>query len=200
MPAFGSEHMDRNINRRLRLLHRLHGPWNVFSAILYPLVTLLASILIIIVAVSRSMHLITLVPLLVLSIGSMGAFVFWCFRLLMKSLNRKALLLWVGTIVCAVGVTAFAFLVLITFIYLLSPEKLRTTLFTGSKYWLFFIWASVESSQHYLYKLSFGKRDTLGYLLRQGSMDSWRLPLGGAIGIQLRKLRRQQFHKQQKVK
>lgn len=192
---------DHPHSRRRRLLLRPRIPWNVYSAILNPLVTLLASTLILYLHVSREMTLISLLPLVVLAVGSLGALIFWCCRLLMGSVARTVLLLRIGALVHAVGIAAFAFLVLVTCIGIMGPTVMGVPLQipTGSKHWVFVIWASLESSQHYLYKLSFGRVDTLGHVIRQGGMEAWRLPRGGAIGIQLRKLRRQQLRKRQRV-
>jgi len=60
---------------------------------------------------------------------------------------------------------------------------------TDSKYWIFYGWAFVEGVHHYLYKLSFGKKDTLKYVVESRNLIHINRPLGGAIGIQLKKLR-----------
>jgi hypothetical protein len=63
---------------------------------------------------------------------------------------------------------------------------------TDLKYWIFTGWAFFEGTHSYLYKLSFGKRDSLQYIVETLSFGHLFRPLGGAVGVELRKLKRRQ--------
>jgi hypothetical protein len=90
-----------------------------------------------------------------------------------------------------IGAAVLLLLFLATIVKILNLPHLGVlSLTTSSRYWVFTAWAIIEGLQHFLYKLSFGQRDTLGYVLSQGWATTWRIPLGGAIGVQLRRLRR----------
>lgn len=169
--------------------------WNIHSAILNPLVTFLASTLILLLRVSRGRDMASAVPLAALALGSLCALVFWCSRLLKGSHRERTSVIRMGDVIHAIGIVTFLSLIVATIVKIVGLAHLGVlSLPAGPRYWLFTIWAILEGLQHFLYKLSFGRRDTLGYVLTQGWAKSWKIPLGGAIGIQLRRLRQQRMH------
>jgi len=175
------------------LAHRV--PWNVTSAIVNPLATFFASIVILHLSVSRGQTLIAILPIAVLATTSLAALAFWLIRLAGSAATRARLILAVGTVTHVVGLVAFLCLLVGVGIAAVGPANLGMPLHApaaGYKYWIFVLWASLESTQHFLYKLSFGKRDTLAYVIQRGNSGAWRLPLGGAIGVELRKLREEE--------
>lgn len=157
-----------------------------------PLATLLASTVILMLTVSRGAAVLAILPVAVLATGSLCALVFWWIRLAGSAARRAPLILAVGAVTRTLGFAAFVCLLIGVGVVVVGPMPLGLPLqapAAGGKYWIFVIWASLECTQHFLYKLSFGQRDTLGHLLRRGNVRDWRLPLGGAIGVHLRKLR-----------
>jgi hypothetical protein len=169
--------------------------WNIYSAILNPLVTFLASTLILLLRVSRGRDIASVVPLAALVLGSLCALVFWCSRLLKGSHRERASVIRIGVVIHAIGIATFLSLILATIVKIVGLVNLGLfSLPASPRYWIFTIWAILEGLQHFTYKLSFGRKDTLGYVLSQEWTKTWRIPLGGAIGIQLRRLRQQRMH------
>jgi hypothetical protein len=66
------------------------------------------------------------------------------------------------------------------------------------KFLIFWGWAMLEIIHHHYYKLTFGTRDTLQYVLENCSWSDIRKPIGGAIGIQLKKVRFRNIHLEDK--
>jgi hypothetical protein len=56
----------------------------------------------------------------------------------------------------------------------------------------FWILAGLELIHNHAYKLTSGKRDTLSYVLSTGNWSALGRPLTGAIGIQIKKIRKRQ--------
>gem|GEM_PF-6360665 len=101
------------MGRRLHLMRS--ASWNLYSALISPLVTFFASALIIIVSLLRGRELLYTLPLAILAVSSISAFVFWCFRLTLGlQPHRKYLTLTVGYISYIVG--AVGLLVLVSFL------------------------------------------------------------------------------------
>ena len=53
----------------------------------------------------------------------------------------------------------------------------------------FLTWGFFELIHHHVYKLFYGKYDTLEYIVKSGNWTDSKKPIGGAIGIQVKKLR-----------
>ena len=167
--------------------------WNVWSGLTYPPVVFLASVSIIWVNLARGKELWYIFPLGVLAVISLSAFVFWCFRLLWTRSDRETSLLFVGYASYAIGgLSLFALIVVsLAGVSETTPLGIWAPDFAPDrKYWVFLSWALLEGMHHYLYKLSFGRSDTLSHLVRTRKWSYAGKPLGGAIGVQLRKLRR----------
>jgi hypothetical protein len=121
--------------------------------------------------------------------------IFWSSRLLKGPHRERASVIRLGDVIHAIGVVTFLSLILATLVKIIELPRLGLfSLPASPRYWIFTFWAVLEGLQHFIYKLSFGRRDTLGYVLTQGWTKSWKIPLGGAIGIQLRRLRQQRTH------
>ena len=170
----------------------LSASWNLYSTIFNPLIVLAVSIMLIIVN-SDSKSPLYLFPLTFLAANSLTCAVFWAIRLTMH--RRRS---WYPSLF-AVGYAArvLGWLGFLTLIALALGILLRQTSRVGQfplgldwKFWIFWGWAVLEAVHHHIYKLTFGSRDTLQYVVEGSNWNRIRKPIGGAIGIQLRKLRR----------
>ena len=167
--------------------------WNIRSGLIHPLVVFLVSVLIIWVNLARGKELLYIFPLGVLAVLSLSAFVFWLFRLLWIRNNRKASLLVVGLATYTVGGLSLSALIVVLVAGVLDtlPFRILTPDFTPDRnYRIFVAWAFLEGIHHYLYKLSYCRSDTLAYVITTRNWSYAAKPLGGAIGVQLRRLRR----------
>ena len=179
--------------RFFRLLARGRNG-NIISAVVNPLVTLLASILILYVQISRGFSPLGMLPVAVLAVTSLGALAFWSMRLGLEPTAHRDLLIALATGIHALGIAAFAVVVFSIPVVVLGPRSLGIPLSApsnSSHHWILVAWAAIETVQHFVYKLSFGRRDTLAYILCSRAQADWRRPLGGSVGLQVRKLRRQ---------
>jgi hypothetical protein len=170
-----------------------YDSWNARSGLTFPPVVFLASGAILWVNLARGKELQYVLPLGVLAVLSLSAFVFWCFRLLWTGKDREALFLVVGYASYAVGALSLFALIVVSLVGVLNtmPVGIRSLDFAPDlKYWVFLGWAFLEGIHHYLYKLLFGRSDTLAHVVRTRNWSYVGKPLGGAIGIQLKRLRR----------
>jgi len=134
-----------------------------------------------------------ILPLFILVINAIICFIFWYIRLKRKiSESWLEIVLRIGTFAQFIGFIGLLALLL----YLLGI--LAQLIFNDDQYirsdykfWIFWSWAILEIIHHHYYKLIFRGNDTLQSVIENGRWDDFHKPLGGAIGIQLRKVR---FH------
>jgi hypothetical protein len=166
--------------------------WNLYSAFVNPLVVLAVSILLI-TTKSDSKSLPYLFPLVFLATNSLLCAVFWALRLSHRRYRPGyGILLVIGYIGRALGWIGILTLTALALGIVLSHNSWSGRL-AGEldwKFWAFWGWAILEAVHHHVYKLQFGARDTLQYIVAGRNWSRAREPLGGAIGIHMRKLKR----------
>jgi hypothetical protein len=173
---------------------RHNASWNIRSALINPLVVFCVSAAIIGISIGEK-GLLFIVPLVVLAANSMAVFVFWCLRLSQAGGHRQSSgVLVVGYAAYVVGCAGLLALIALLLATLSNaPATEETPQFRPDlKFWIFWGWAMIEGIHHYIYKLKFGRRDTLQHIIEGRGWSHAGGPVGGAIGIQLRKLRRRE--------
>jgi hypothetical protein len=78
-------------------------------------------------------------------------------------------------------------------IIITSPQWLADRgLEPNARFWALWVWAVVDVIHAHVYKITFGARDTMEYILKSRRWKEARNPLGGAIGRQLKRIRHYQ--------
>ena len=131
-----------------------------------------------------------LLPLAIVAINAIVCLLFWIVRLnALKSSSTKKQVVLVGFIAMGIGYVG-----LLTLIVVLSTLNLKPSLLQGfysrfdPLFYILCAWAMLELIHHHVYKLIYGEHDTLEYLIKSGHWRNIRAPLGGAIGVQVRKM------------
>lgn len=167
---------------------KIFMPWNKYAQS-YPLVVFCSCIFLFFLNLSRQ-NWMYLVPVAVLGINSASTFVFWTLRLRVLRRDRRRSLLAVGYIAQMMGVLGFGTLLTVPAIVLVAPHWLaRFNDGLSVVFWLMWGFALVELVHSHLYKLTYG-RYTLEHVVVQHRWNEWEKPLGGAIGQQIQKIRR----------
>lgn len=170
-------------------------PWNKYAQT-YPLVVFCSCIFLVFVQISRQ-NWMNLMPITVLGINSGSVFVFWMFRLNVLRKDRRLPLLGVGYITQILGVLGLVTLLTIFAIVLIAPHWLaRFNNGLSVVFWLMWGFALVELVHNHLYKLTYG-RYTLEHVLVEHRWNEIAKPLGGAIGQQIQKIRRNYARKEE---
>jgi hypothetical protein len=176
---------------RLRIWKRRIS-WDLRSALVNPLVVFSVSIGILCVSIHEKGVLYVL-PLAVLAVNSLLSFAFWTVRLSpVFGSRRPSLVRMVGVGAAAVGWGGLLTLIVLSF-WIVSGGGAATGkpgFSPDGKFWIFWSWAMVEGIHHYIYKLTFGRWDTLQHVIENADWRHAGKPLGGAVGVQLRKLGR----------
>jgi hypothetical protein len=164
--------------------------WNLYSTFVNPLIVFAVSILLIVVK-SENRSLLYLLPLAFLAANSLICAIFWAIRLSRCRRPWFPILLAVGYVARILGWFGFLALIALALSILLRQPWWRREFPLGTdwKFWIFWTWAFLEAIHHHFYKLTFGSHDTLQNIVEGRKWNRLREPLGGAIGIQLRKLR-----------
>ena len=131
-----------------------------------------------------------LFPLVIVAVNAIVCLSFWIVRLntLRNGLFGKQAA-FVGLLAIGIGHVG-----LLTLITALCALNLKPSLFQSFHlrfdplFYIFCAWAILELVHHHVYKLIYGKYDTLEYLIRSGHWRNIKAPLGGAIGVQVRKM------------
>jgi len=131
-------------------------------------------------------------PLALLAVNAGFTFAFWSWRLKKRRGERwRSVTLSLGL---ASRIAAFANLVILVaaIAVVAAPPDWARAHIDGldTKFWLLWSWAVLEAVHGHVYKLKFGGRNTLEDVLTDRRWSEAGAPLGGAIGGQLRKLRR----------
>jgi len=184
------ENNDWNVIMRWRSVS-----WDLASGIVAPAVVVgISAIVLLPRALARGDSLYAL-PLVLLIVVEATALMFWLIRLsLLHSQGSKRLVLKLGFLLYSIGLTFTIGMMVITAGKLLNHVLPLHPLFdydTDKVYWIISIWALLEGIHHYCYKLMYGRRNALADMLMDGGSVDLRRPIGGAIGIQLLRMRRQ---------
>ncbi len=132
-------------------------------------------------------------PLVVLGSHATSAFVFWMIRLSKTRSEawRKAVISF-GVVSQVFGFAGLASLVVMLIDLIIMPGRLSERFGEpDGKFWVLWAWTAIEIIHAHVYKITFGKRDTLEYVLRERCWADAAWPLGGAIGRQISKVRQQ---------
>jgi hypothetical protein len=173
---------------------RRPAPWNARSARWNPLVVFIVCVVLVVLSCQRQRWLYVF-PTAILGINSGLSFVFWTFRL---SRNRgdswRSVVISIGSVSRVFGLVSLLALVAMFAVLVMTPRWV-TEYVDGptAKFWLLWGWAVLELIHSHVYKLTLGSRDTLEYVLHGRRWTEAGRPLGGAIGQQLEKLRRQRL-------
>ena len=131
-----------------------------------------------------------LLPLAIVAVNAIVCLSFWIVRLnALRSNSLEKQVIFVGFLAMGVGYVG-----LLTLIVVLSTLNLKPSLLQGfysrfdPLFYILCAWAILELVHHHVYKLIYGKYDTLEYLIRSGHWRNVKAPLGGAIGVQVRKM------------
>ncbi len=132
-----------------------------------------------------------LFPLIIVAINAIVCLGFWIVRLntLRGSVLRSQVAL-AGFLAMGIGYVGLLSLIAALGILIVKPIGFQNFYLSVDP--LFYIlcgWAVLELIHHHVYKLIYGKHDTLEYIIRSGHWQSIKAPLGGAIGVQVRKIR-----------
>jgi hypothetical protein len=141
-----------------------------------------------------------LLPLVVLGGNSISCLVFWALRLMRQRAGSWFIaVLTAGYLSQIFGYIALIALIVVIGIVVIQPTHSGTLgLRADPKFWVLWCWATLEILHHHVYKLILGSHDTLQYVLENGRLSEARRPLGGAIGVQLRKLTHHHMRLQRK--
>ncbi|MCK5131002.1 MAG: hypothetical protein KAR40_02490 [Candidatus Sabulitectum sp.] len=169
--------------------------WDLASGIVAPAVVVGISVMVLLPrALARGESLYAL-PLVLLIVIAATALMFWLIRLsFVNSQGSKRPLMKLGLLLYSIGLTSTIGLLVITTGKLLNHVLRLHPLFhyeTDTVYWIISVWTLLEGTHHYAYKLMYGRRDALAGMLMDGGLIDLRRPIGGAIGIQLLRMRRQ---------
>ena len=131
-----------------------------------------------------------LFPLVIVAINAIVCLLFWIVRLnpLRNGLFGKQAA-FVGLLAIGIGHVG-----LFTLVIALCALNLKPSLFQGFHlrfdplFYILCAWAILELVHHHVYKLIYGKYDSLEYLIQSGHWRNIEAPLGGAIGVQVRKM------------
>ena len=137
-----------------------------------------------------------LLPLAIVGLNAVFCFFFWKVRLKnLRSGSRGKLVVTVGFLAMGTAYTGLLLLVILLVSLSLKPDLLRELGVNAEPgLYLLCVWAILEIIHHHISKLLYGKRDTLEYIIRAGHWQDLRAPLGGAIGVQIRKLNSERYH------
>jgi hypothetical protein len=166
--------------------------WNARSTLINPVVVFAVSVLLMYTKHQEESAL-YLTPIGFLAINSVACFSFWALRLARnRSGLRRSCAFAVGYASRFIGWLGFLALLALLLGAILgrTVERSELSMDTDPKFWIFWGWAMFEAVHHHIYKLTFGFRDTLQYVVEGGNWNQLARPLGGAIGVQLRRLRR----------
>lgn len=132
-----------------------------------------------------------LFPLMIVAINAIVCLLFWIVRLnTLKGSVRTRHVVLAGFLAMGIGYVGLLSLIAAFGILILKPIEFQNFYLTVDP--LFYIlcgWAVLELIHHHVYKLIYGKHDTLEYIIRSGHWQSIKAPLGGAVGVQVRKIK-----------
>ena len=188
LSSFREENDDLNVIMRWRSVS-----WDLASGIVAPAVVVGISVIVLLPrALARSEALYALPFVLLVAIAA-TALMFWLIRLsLLHSPALKRLVLKLGFLLYCIGLTCTIGLMALTTGKLLTHFLPLHPLFdygTDKVYWIISVWTLLEGIHHYFYKLTYGRRDALADMVMDGGSIDLRRPTGGAIGIQLLRMR-----------
>ncbi|MBC8426576.1 hypothetical protein H8E07_20870 [bacterium] len=164
--------------------------WNLSSTRINPTVVgLVCATLAVLNGLEQKWHYV--LPLALLAINAGLALAFWSWRLKKRRGRRwRTVAVSLGLVSRAAAVTSLVTLVAALVVVAASPDRARAYADgLDAKFWVLWSWAVLEAVHGHVYKLKFGRRNTLEDVLSNRRWREAGAPLGGAIGEQLRKLR-----------
>lgn len=164
--------------------------WNLASTWLHPLVVLIvcASLGVLNWLEQRWQYVL---PLGLLAGNAGFTFAFWSWRLKKhKNINWLTVALVLGLASRFVAILSTIALVAVLTVAVTSPSWVEAHIGElDAKYWVLSAWLVLEVVHGHVYKLTHGMRNTLEDVIVHRRWREAGVPLGGAIGEQLRKLR-----------
>ena len=132
-------------------------------------------------------HTARLLPATLVAVNAVACLLFWIVRL--NALNGSTAPLrprLIGYWAMGIGYVELLILGVTLTGVAIQPEAFSRS--TDPLFYVLCVWAMLELIHHHVYKLVYGKHDTLAYLIRSGHWHRATTPLGGAIGVQVRKI------------
>ena len=157
--------------------------WNVYSAIVAPPLIIIVCFTILLPNANTKSEGFYSLPIYLLIIIASSSLLFWIFKIsFMKKKQMKKLTLYIGFLSFTIGLSATILLVFLSLFKLFFPTTLLSTKFeyqTDFTYWLVSLWSIIEGIHHYIYRLLYTNNTSQNF--------------GGAIGIQLHKLKQKLY-------
>lgn len=107
----------------------------------------------------------------------------------LKNAFFKKRVIFTGLLAAGFGYIGLLTLTVALGVICLKPDLLQDfRLEVDALFYILCAWAILEFIHHHVYKLTYGRYDTLEYIIRSGRWQNVKAPLGGAIGVQFRKI------------